>query len=604
MRVAVGMAALAFASSIAIANAAPVDLLPPGFGDPTPAPSPTPTPAPAQPAVPTPAPSGREVVQPVPSGSSSSGSSSSDAPSNLPTQRELEALSTDELDELLGLRPRVDIPAAVARSTDVVGVIGPDQGGVGEAVFVNQPAALVRAALVGNEGRYVSRWGHILLRRALASRLRAPEGFNPVAFATQRAALLNRMGEYSAARALIQSVDTANYSPAMTQAAIEAYLGTGDVVGACPTVRLSREERDDGEWRMLRAICNAYAGETSRASTDLRRIQASGEFPRIDVLLAQRYAGAAGDGRRAVTIEWDGIDTLSRWRFALANALGEPIPDELLESAPSDLTEQLAFAPAVAPPNRIAPASNAARRGILSGQALIDLYSQIAAIEEFDGPGSETATRLRDAFAASTGTARVAALSELWQEDGVAGHIMTAQAAARIPVSNRYVDSAEDLIRAMMTGGFARNAGLWNEVVDGGSPAWGILAVGDPDAGVASDGNLSSFLDDDTSAGQLRSRLLFAGLAGLDRLAADERSEYAGRLNVDLSRSSRWTRAIQGATETGNAGMAVLLAGLGMQGDEWSDMTPLHLYHIVRALAASGLEAEARMIAAEAVASV
>jgi hypothetical protein len=46
----------------------------------------------------------------------------------------------------------------------------------------------------------------------------------------------------------------------------------------------------------------------------------------------------------------------------------------------------------------------------------------------------------------------------------------------------------------------------------------------------------------------------------------------------------------------------VLLAGLGMQGQSWQQMTPLHLYHITSALRRVGLEAEARMIAAEAVA--
>ena len=47
--------------------------------------------------------------------------------------------------------------------------------------------------------------------------------------------------------------------------------------------------------------------------------------------------------------------------------------------------------------------------------------------------------------------------------------------------------------------------------------------------------------------------------------------------------------------------MAVL-AGLGMQGSGWDKMTALHLYHIVGALNRVGLGAEARMIAAEAVA--
>ena len=39
-----------------------------------------------------------------------------------------------------------------------------------------------------------------------------------------------------------------------------------------------------------------------------------------------------------------------------------------------------------------------------------------------------------------------------------------------------------------------------------------------------------------------------------------------------------------------------------MQGDSWQQMTPLHLYHITAALTRVGMQAEARMIAAEAVA--
>ena len=48
--------------------------------------------------------------------------------------------------------------------------------------------------------------------------------------------------------------------------------------------------------------------------------------------------------------------------------------------------------------------------------------------------------------------------------------------------------------------------------------------------------------------------------------------------------------------------LVVMLAGLGMQGRSWAQMTPLHLYHITAALTRVGLGAEARMIAAEAVA--
>ena len=59
---------------------------------------------------------------------------------------------------------------------------------------------------------------------------------------------------------------------------------------------------------------------------------------------------------------------------------------------------------------------------------------------------------------------------------------------------------------------------------------------------------------------------------------------------------------IDRADAADNAALVSILAGLGMQGTEWSQMTARHLYHIVSALNRVGLEAEARMIAAEAVA--
>jgi hypothetical protein len=45
----------------------------------------------------------------------------------------------------------------------------------------------------------------------------------------------------------------------------------------------------------------------------------------------------------------------------------------------------------------------------------------------------------------------------------------------------------------------------------------------------------------------------------------------------------------------------VLLAAAGLQARDWTKVPAHHLFHIVRALRQVGLDAEARMIAAEAV---
>lgn len=612
----VGALLLAGGSTLVVAQSQPEDLLPPGFDEPAPSPSPArsprPAPAPAQSGTPVPsaAPAMEpgEVVQALPSGPGSQGLATELGRgidlANLPTLAELESMSTDELDELFGLKPTVDIPAAAQRGMERVGILDPSEGGLPTFSLARQPASLVRAALAGTRGPVVSRWGHILLRRALVSRLAAPEGMEPAEFAALRAALLNRLGEFSAARALVQDVDTANYSPALTDAALGAYVGTADILGACPAVRLARSRRDDAEWRMTAAICAAYAGEATTASNDLRRLMNRGAAEPIDALLAQRFAGAAGEGRRAVTIEWDRVTKLTPWRFALANAVGADIPEALMTSAGPYYAMAGATAPMLTPAQRMPWAEDAARRGVLSASAMVDLYSQALAENE-EGPAAARAQELRTAYVGADVGIRLAAIKALWAEgadDPYGRWVLTAYAAARIDPVEELVADAGPLIGSMLAAGLDRDAARWAPVVPDGSMGWALITLARPRGPEAKGGQLGDFVGEDPSAGQRKSRMLLAGLAALDRTTPGAVSAYSKDLGIDLQRRSRWTQTIAAAAAARNQVLVVLLAGLGMQGEGWNQMTAAHLFHIVRALNQVGLDAEARMIAAEAVA--
>ena len=85
-------------------------------------------------------------------------------------------------------------------------------------------------------------------------------------------------------------------------------------------------------------------------------------------------------------------------------------------------------------------------------------------------------------------------------------------------------------------------------------------------------------------------------------MGPSELERYSNDMSLGLGADTRWTRAIDSAAERGDSASVVLLAGFGMQGTNWHRMTPRYLYHIVSALRRVGFEAEARMIAAEAVA--
>ncbi|MBD3730170.1 MAG: hypothetical protein IE933_10730 [Sphingomonadales bacterium] len=609
----IGAAALALSATLVMAQGAPESLLPPGFDDPAPAPTPTPRAAPA----PTPAqgagqstatpsaPAGA-VIQPLPAAGDEADFGPIEIPDGLPSLEELERMDPDQLDQLLGLRPKYDIPPAARRSMERVGVLASAEGGLPPASLANQPGAIVRAALKGTKGPLVSRWGHIMLRRALASRLETPQGMDPAEFAALRASLLDRMGEFQVARALVQDVDTANWSPALIDAALAAYVGTGDITGSCPVVRLQGGARKDPEWMMLQSICASYAGEGARASSELDRALARQSAPEIDLLLAQRYAGAAGTGRRAVNIEWDGVDKITPWRFALASALGIALPDGL-DGANADYYAQAsATMPELPLGQRIEAARLAGRQGILSSAAMVDLYGQAYGLDGIADDIGTATTKLRDAYVSPDPAERISAIRAIWGDLDNTPYdrlVLTAYAAARIPASADYADDAAPLIASMLSAGLDRDALAWGEIVPEGSEAWAMLVVAQPNRSAAIDGGaIDSFVSDDESEGQRKSAFLVAGLAGLGRIGNGDLGRLGARLDLQLTRETRWSRLIDRAAAVDNRALVAFLAGVGMQGSDWKQMTPRHLYHIVAALNRVGMGAEARMIAAEAVA--
>jgi hypothetical protein len=584
---------LALSSAWAVAQDSPESLLPPGFERPK-----------ARPA--NSAPGSTPVVQPLPT--STQAGSEGGANLRLPSLREIEAMSPDELDELLGLKPKYDIAASARRSLKEIGLIAEAEGGLSAGMLDNQSPVLVRALLDRNKGQLVSRWGHILLRRALASRLDAPAGMNPADFAAGRAALLLRMGEGEAARAIVQDVDAGYHTPGLIQTALDAYAFTADITGVCPIIAVHGGVRKDADWRVLRAICGAFQGDGASAMAQLDRYEGGGVWPKIDMLLAQKYAGAAGMSRRAVKIEWDGVNEITPWRYALTIAVGLEPPASLMADAPARYSYAAATAPMLGLEMRAAAADRAGAAGVLSSAAMVDLYSQIYAQDDISGAWSGASADLRAAYLGLNAVDRMAAMKKLWDGTGDAQarysrQVLTAYAAARMPASGSFEGQAGDLIASMLTAGLDRNALRWSNVAKPGSIGWGMLVVAAPQiSGQIDSGALDTFHDGDPSDNNRKTRFLLAGLAGLGRVDQGTVGDLAGKLGIDLNRQTRWTRLIDQAADVNNAALVVLLAGVGMQGDGWDKMTSVNLYHIVAALNRVGLSAEARMIAAEAVA--
>lgn len=578
----------------------PESLLPPGFGDPTPPPAAL-RPAPEEPKE---APSGPEPA-PTPA--------VRPAPLVLPPSPPPSDSARADLEQLAVAPPPnpFAVPEELRRATDVVGVLTPDNGGLGYDAWGRANGAMLAGFMRRLDAPLPSRWTSMLLRRALLSRAPAPSLVAPVGWVAERAGLLLRMGEADAARMLVQQVDVEDHTPRFVQVALETALATANPAGLCPLVGPGSASSDAPIWPLAEAICAALEGEAARASQLIDRARRRSRGTGADLLLAEKVVGAGTNSRRAVTLEWDEVDRLNAWRFGLASATGLEIPDRLFDGAGANMRAWYARAPMVPLDQRLEAAAAAAALGVFSSANMIEIYSLLLDAVDPAEAADTVGARLRQAYLAASPSKRLEALRAIWSGgetpvERYARLILTAGAASRIPPSPDFADSADDLVAAMLSAGMDRRAARWASVVGGDGAeerdrAWALLALGAPRPVVDLDSSrIEAFRSRDSSPRNLRTRMLVAALAGLGRIDGQLASSWAQDLGIPLGRETRWSRLLAAAARSGQPGTVALLSGVGMQTGGWSGVPPEHLFHILRALRAVGHEFEARMIAAEA----
>lgn len=579
----------------------PESLLPPGFGDPQTLPPP-------EKATPAPRPRPAEPVRPVPESGTPVPPAESGNAAEAGNQTAAADAAEVPLDASRLPRPSnyFTVPRGLERPTDLVGPLQPGNFGLAPNAFGQTNGILLRGLMRRLDAPLASRWASIVLRRALLSRVPAPAGLQPVDWVAERAALLLNMGEADAARMLVQAVDVENYTPRMIEAASETALATADPAALCPLVALARSLSRDQVWQLADGMCAALEGEAARAGAIIDRIRdRSGQS--IDLALAEKVVGTGAETRRAAEIDWNGVGRITPWRFGLASATGTVIPANLVDAAGPRIQAWLARAPMVPVEQRLAAASTAAAIGVFSSHSLVEIHS--LAFDQTD-PAEQAGTvgaRLRAAWIEPDVGQRLEAMRSLWTEpratlDRQARLILTAGAAARIPASADHVADAANLIAAMLSAGLDAQAARWGPVIEAqgsSDKAWAMLALGTPQLNVAVDGGrIGAFVNADDSVGRRRGPLLVAALAGLGRITTDQ----AASLGFRPGEGDIWTQAIEQAAQQRAPGTVALLAGVGLQTSDWSGVPPHYLYHIVRSLRAVGLDFEARMIAAEAVA--
>ncbi len=593
---AVSLVAVAAITIPELGQERPESILPPGFGDPALAPAPTPAATPGRPAAAPTAPA-RPPVDLLPD-------LGSGLPADLPTELTDEAKAEEA--QTAELEP-YDLPQAARRSPSFVGVLNSGNGGLGTDSWGNARGRYLSILMRRMKAPVASRWGSILLRRALLTQTPAPRGVAGADWVAERAWLLLRMGEADSARLLVQGVDVDRFTPKLFQVAMQSALANADPAAMCPLA--DSVPGNARAWMLARAMCAGLAGEPGTASALIDGARRGGGSGGIDVLLAEKVVGAGINGRRAVTIQWDGVNQMTAWRFGLANATDVALPDALFATVGPHVQAWQARAPMLSVDKRVGPASWAATLGVFSSAAYIDLYGALFDTTDSADVQGSTAGRLRQAYMGDANN-RMTALRALWSEptdprERYARLVLTARAAARIVPNADYADDARNLIAAMLTAGFDTTAERWAEVANGaraGDDAWALLAVGASrrvvDLGAARVDGYAKAQDDE---GQAKARFVIAALAGLGRISAADADELNRAHGVGLGVQNSWTRAIQQAARDNQPATVALIAATGMQTRDWRRVPPAFLYQIVSALRRVGHEAEARMIAAEAI---
>lgn len=567
----------------------PESLLPPGFGE-TPA---APTPAPGEPTAP--------AAQP-----GAPTAPGTEVPLTAEDQQATaEENTTAEEGEVTS---PLDMPDAVRRNPDLVGVLTPANGGYAADQWGDVDGRFASTLMRDIKAPVASRWVQILLRRALLSQAPTPAGVEGADWVAERAWLLLRMGEADPARLLVASVDVDRFSPKMFDVAQQSALATADPVAMCSLTDRVPASADQTSWDLVRAMCAALSGDNGTAAAIVDAARHRGKVRGIDLLLAEKVVGVGG-GRRAINIQWDGVNSLTSWRFGLANAVNVPIPAALFDTVGPHVQAWQYRAPMISPEQRLMPAMWAASLGVLSNAAYVDLIGQAYEAADPDAIENTPGFKLRNAYSADDAEARVDALRSLWTEpktdvEKYSRLVLTARAAARVAPSDDYEDDARNLIAAMLTAGLDDAAAKWGTVADGlddGDDGWALLAVAAPRKAVTISARRAGAYVDQQDSDSRKGAFLVAALAGLGRISPDDAQTLATEHKLPLGLQNSWTRAIDHAAAVNQPATVALLAAAGMQTLSWKAVHPAYLMHIVSALRRVGHEPEARMIAAEAI---
>lgn len=519
----------------------------------------------------------------------------------------------DEVAEPAAPEPQTRL--AILSQSDLIGLHGPRTGGFEETLWTGSSGPFVRDFLRGLPAPTASRWGHVLLRRALLTRTPTPEGVLPANFVAERAHLLLRMGEAEGARRLVTQVPVSSFTRRMFDVAPQAHMAAGDVPGLCPLVQTGITVSADPVWPLASAVCAALQGDDAGAALTLDRERENRTAKTFDIQLAEVVSTTLAGSDRGVNAAWPQTARLTTYRLAMALAGGVEVPRQRLADANTAVKGWLTRNGSLPLAVRLEAARTAAATGALPARDLINLWSLQAAGLDETAIRALPVGKLRTAYQASSLPARVQAMRDLWNAASwphgkAAMLLVTSDAAARLPVRASLVGAAPELGRSLLLAGDVPAALRWYDLArreakgrnpQAGAPLmalWPLVATAEARGHVPHSVGLFELWDDmqdGERAEQARRRqLVSAAMTGLQLLPVAEMPRSA---QVELV-SNAYTRRLRAAAKAGRKGEVILLSAAGL-GKDAAQVSPAYLFEITRALSIVGLKQEAGLIAAE-----
>ncbi len=511
---------------------------------------------------------------------------------------------------------------------DSIGILGPRTGGFGRHMWRGSDRGAIERLLPRLPGSMASGTMRSLARRLLLTTAIPPDaprggaGRGSESLLALRVDRLAALGDIEGLNDLLRVVPLRHDEEPIARARVEGLLLNGEQANACQQIR-SQIASGPGTayWRKALVFCQILSNEVDQAMLGVGLMREQGLSDDTAFFsLVDAYAG----------VEVQQLAVASALHFAMLDAVGRPIPQDLIDAASPGLLVAVAKSPEAALDQRALAGERAVAIGILQPETLAAIYQRFS----FD------AAQLEDPAAAAKGL------------EGAAGRALLYQAArerkdpaARAKVLRRALDSAktaslyqmavrvflpmlsdlpahaellwfaETAGRALYAAGRYDRAGAWftlarQEAVINPQAAnvvavlWPYTRLANSPA-LAWQGDLEAWRAaraDDSDAERGRQALLrgaFMALGESDSLSWIDIASQSGK-STEAVPDAAMLYALREASETRRLGETVLLSLLILGETGPAESHPMALNSVLAALKRVGLEPEARALAIEA----